>query len=104
MYCGREIQPSCMSETEYVNSCRKTWHKLEDDKPRDGQTVIVLYPAIETSSPIAEMLVSDVATYCDGFFYQLDYDDRLGVLRKVPLHDKVYAWAKYIIPNWDDEL
>ena len=41
----------------------------------------------------------DIGTYCDGNWYKLDYDDRLGVLRKVPVKGDIAAYAQYLVPK-----
>jgi len=76
------------------------WHILEDVKPADGQTVVVCF---SNGTSDKEFWTVDIATYCDEMFYKLEYDPYLGVLRKVPVTEKVLAWSQYLHWAFDDE-
>ena len=76
------------------------WHLYEDVKPADGQTVVICLPNGETDK---QFWTTDIATYCDEMFYKLEYDEYLGVLRKVPVNEKVLAWSQYLSYSFDDE-
>lgn len=76
------------------------WHLFEDVKPADGQTVVLCFSNGEVDK---QFWTTDLATYCDGTFYKLEYDEHLGVLRKVPVHEKVLAWSSYLTYSLSDE-
>ena len=62
-----------------------TWRKYPEDKPMNGQTVLVLIGTVNNEQLAKDAWYPETATYCDGLFYQLIYDDHLGVLRKMKL-------------------
>ena len=74
------------------------WNKM-DDPPYDGYTGVVLISGFNGNKLPEDEYWTDIATYCDGIWYKLDYDDHVGVLRKVPVHGDVVAYARYLVPK-----
>lgn len=96
MNYSRGIQPSCISKTEYENMNRKHWHNVKEDPPVEGVPIVGLFMN-GLNDPDA--WVTDIVYYCDGMFYKLDIDPRLGILRKEYISDKVDYWSHYLA--WD---
>ena len=75
------------------------WKKYPEDKPMNGQTVLVLIGTVNNEQLAKDAWYAETATYCDGLFYQLIYDDHLGVLRKMPVNETVEGWCFCITPD-----
>lgn len=71
----------------------KYWHNVKEDPPMEGKPVLILQTWGEPKD-----YTTDIAYFCDGAFYYLELDPRLGVLRKTYVNEKVEYWADYIIP------
>lgn len=89
----RGIQPSCMSKTAFENENRKHWQSVKECPPANGACVAVIYDA-KTKDP--DFFVTDIAYYCDEEFYKLEYDENLGIMRKIFVSDPVMYWSKLI--------
>ena len=92
MNYSRGIQPSCCSKTEYENQNRKRWHSVKDNPPANGQCVVVLFMNGECDT---DFWTTDIAYYCNGGFYCLEYDSTLGILRKTYVTEPVEYWSSY---------
>ena len=77
----------------------KRWFKVSEKKPYEGIAIMILdrhgYLDSDCWDP-------EVAYYCDGEFYQLEYDDVLRVLRKKRVNDNVEYWASVWYPPMDE--
>jgi hypothetical protein len=62
-------------------------HALKTEIPPEGKAVIVSYKLDDGSYK------HDVAYYCGGSFYNLAYDEHLGVLRKQFVSEPVESWT-----------
>ena len=71
-----------MNWTEVSN-----WTEMKEKKPEEGFTAVVL---------IKETNTMEVATYCDSMWFQLSYDNHLGILRKMPVRGTVLAYHSII--------
>lgn len=82
----------------------KKWKLMSETPPYEGYTGIVLINSLDGKILPKEEYWTEIGTFCDGEWLKLDYDEHLGILRKVPIHGKVYAYARYLVPSWEDEL
>lgn len=96
MNYSRGLNPSCMSETAFKNMNLKKWKSVKDNTPPEGMPILILDHG-STNDP--DFWVTDIAYYCDGGFYNLQLDPRLGVLRKEFVKEPVKYWAHYIVPS-----
>lgn len=64
----------------------KNWNNIKEVSPTEGAAVLILL-----KEPV-------IAYFCDGGFYSLELDERLGVLRKTYIKEPVEYWADYIVP------
>lgn len=92
MNYSRGLQPSCCSKGEYEAENRKRWHNVKDNPPADGQCVVVLFT---NDTNDTDFWTTQIAYYCDGGFYCLEYDPTLGVLRKQYISEPVEYWSSY---------
>lgn len=99
MTTGREIQPSCMSKTEYENSNLVEWKNIEKDPPCEGSLVFILQLNGELDK---DFWTTEAAYYCDGEFYVLEYDPHLGILRKQHVSNKAKYWHPVYFPSYSD--
>lgn len=86
-----------------MNKPETIWRKM-DDPPYEGYTGVVLICGLNGKQLPKDEYWTQIATYCDGFWYYLDYDEHTGVLRKVPVHGEIAAYGQYIVPEWHDAL
>lgn len=77
----------------------KHWHKVKDDPPANGQAVVIL---LTNGEKDPDLWPASIAYYCDGGFYCLEYDDNLGVLRKVYIKEEVEYWSDYCTFSTDE--
>lgn len=75
----------------------KNWHNIREEQPLQGESVLIF-------EEIGNDWTTDIAYYCDGSFYCLEYDPHTGVLRKTYINEPVKYWAKYIIPDPEGEI
>ena len=92
MNYSRGLQPSCCSREQYEAENRKRWHSMKDTPPANGQCVAIL---IMHGTKDTDFWTTQIAYYCDGDFFCLEYDDTLGVLRKVHINEPVEYWSSY---------
>ena len=92
MNYSRGLQPSCCSKGEYEAENRKRWHSVKDNPPANGQCVVALHM---NGTNDTDFWTTQIAYYCDGGFYCLEYDPTLGVLRKVYISEPVEYWSNY---------
>ena len=75
------------------------WKDPRTQPPKEGQLVVVLNMNGEKDS---QFWTDDYAYYCDGAFYNLQYDPHLGVMRKHAYTEHVDAWTEPRYPAFDD--
>ena len=95
----RGIQPSICTKEQYEAENRKHWYKLSDRKPYAGKPVAVLFMNNELDP---QFWTTDIAYYCDGDFYCLEYDPHLGVLRKQFVSEPIEYWSEYYTFSADE--
>lgn len=96
MNYSREVQPSCCSKEQYEAENRKHWYDILDNKPANGQCVVMLFMN-GTKDP--DFWTTDIGYYCNDGFYKLEYDPTLDVMRKIYVNKPVSYWSNYMV--WD---
>ena len=92
MNYSRGMQPSCTSKAEYEAQNRKRWKRVKETPPAEGAAVVILLTHGEQDS---DFWTTEIAYYCDGQFYNLEYDPHLGILRKQHVSEPVEYWATW---------
>ena len=75
------------------------WKSFKEFKPSTGQDVLVLHMNGEKDP---DFWTTEVAYYCDGGFYYLEYDPNLGIMRKQFMTEPVDYWTQYLIPDMSE--
>ena len=95
MNYSKGLNPSSMSNGEYEAENRRTWFSLKEHPPSNGKPVVVLHMNGELDPDFWTM---DIAYFCNGEFYNLEYDPHLDILRKVFVTEPVEYWAEIVYP------
>lgn len=77
----------------------KYWYNVKEQPPYEGSPLLIL---MQNGEKDTDFWTTDIAYYCDGGWYKLDYDKNLGILRKVFVTEPVEYWAKYMEPDFSD--
>ena len=75
------------------------WTNFKDVIPYEGYTGIVLITGTKLGELPKDEYYTMIATYCDGLWYKLEYDNHTGVLRKVCITQTVGYYTDYLVPN-----
>ena len=77
----------------------KHWNNLKDKTPAEGQCVVMLFMNGEKDR---QFWTTEIGYYCDGAFYNLQYDPHTGVLRKMFVEDTVSYWCHCVYFPMDE--
>ena len=74
------------------------WQKIKDNPPPVGIPVIVIDTHHETDT---DWWTDDIVYYCDGSFWTLEYDNKLGIMRKTFFDAETPEyWTRYCPPEY----